>query len=223
MPDRELCILDRGLCKWPQMVVTGDPVTIEQAKEIIRRTDKFFASPEWAGNNPGFRDWVIKTIGCPKEEEWDAQQEWLARWGYISTEYVVNRWICCAFILGPHGWCNPDGKILFTDNIGKWPTGEAVLSDWSAIAKTFPFLNLQAVIADREAGEDGDAVPVIGIRVSGGEAVAFDPKIEDCPPTFGRDIDFYARATRCMVGGMETGIPTEWIEEWGDAARKQQT
>ncbi len=37
-------LLNRNLPKWPQMLVTGDSLTIEQAKEIIRRTDRFF---EW--------------------------------------------------------------------------------------------------------------------------------------------------------------------------------
>lgn len=34
---------DRDInCKWPQMCVTGEDVTIDQAKDIIRRTDSFF-------------------------------------------------------------------------------------------------------------------------------------------------------------------------------------
>ena len=42
-----------GLPKWPQMYTTGLPVAIEQAKEIIRRTDSYFTSPRHAGNEIG--------------------------------------------------------------------------------------------------------------------------------------------------------------------------
>jgi hypothetical protein len=41
----DVTLLDRGLPKWPQMRVEGVPVTLEQAKEIIRRTDTFFTPP----------------------------------------------------------------------------------------------------------------------------------------------------------------------------------
>lgn len=48
-----------SLPKWPQMIVTGKPVTIDQAKEIIFRTDSFLtSSDEFAGgNNREFNEW----------------------------------------------------------------------------------------------------------------------------------------------------------------------
>lgn len=43
----------RGLPKWPQMLVTGDTVTVEQAKDIIFRTDSFMTQFRfsWGGGN----------------------------------------------------------------------------------------------------------------------------------------------------------------------------
>jgi len=38
-------LFERSLPKWPQMLVTGSPVSEEQALEIIRRTDNFFRLP----------------------------------------------------------------------------------------------------------------------------------------------------------------------------------
>ena len=34
-------LLSRELPKWPQCIITGERVTLEQADEIIRRTDTF--------------------------------------------------------------------------------------------------------------------------------------------------------------------------------------
>ncbi len=56
--------LNIALPKWPQMIVTGKPVTIHQAKDIILRTDSFLTdSYEHAGgNNQEFNDWYRKYI-----------------------------------------------------------------------------------------------------------------------------------------------------------------
>lgn len=37
-------LMERSLPKWPQMIVTGTPVSEMQALEIIRRTDVFFVT-----------------------------------------------------------------------------------------------------------------------------------------------------------------------------------
>ena len=57
-------LLDRGLPKWPQMLVTGASVTKEQALEIIRRTDSFFSYPH--GNDHAFVEEAVRLVGFPK-------------------------------------------------------------------------------------------------------------------------------------------------------------
>lgn len=44
--------------KWPQMLTTGEKLTVDQAKEIIRRTDDFFSSlSEFSsGNDHNYRE-----------------------------------------------------------------------------------------------------------------------------------------------------------------------
>lgn len=45
-------LLNLGLPKWPQMIVTGQSVTVDQAKNIILRTDSFLTDPyKWSGGN----------------------------------------------------------------------------------------------------------------------------------------------------------------------------
>ena len=47
-------LLGRSLPKWPQFLLSGQSILREQALEIIRRTDSFFAFPKYAGNNAQF-------------------------------------------------------------------------------------------------------------------------------------------------------------------------
>ena len=58
-------LLNLGLPKWPQMMVTGKHVTLEQAKEIIFRTDPFLVdtSKYSGGNAHEFNAWYRKEAG----------------------------------------------------------------------------------------------------------------------------------------------------------------
>lgn len=145
-----------GLPKWPQMIVRGTAVTVEQAKEIIRRTDRSFTGT-LSGNDHATNRVIVKKIGMPAgtfydprdrapNYDWDAVETFRTAWGAIYTEYVTNDWIACSFIGGPHGWCHPDGTVFFSDNVGKYPGVEDVARDWAAILSEFPFLDLTATL-----------------------------------------------------------------------------
>lgn len=175
-----------NLPKWPQMLVSGRPVTEDQAKEIIRRTDSFMRYGH-GGNDHEWDADLKRRLGMPNDDygatrdmtpeqrnaHWRRLRAWQEAWGCVETEYVTNSWISCAFIGGPHGWCHPDGRIQFADNVGKWPSSEAVLTDWSALAGEFPFLHLAATLMSGESCEDQRAA-VCTILVRGGEAVLVD-------------------------------------------------
>lgn len=47
--------------KWRQMIVTGTPVTVDQAKEIIRRTDRFIYRGD-GGNNHEYNKIVCEML-----------------------------------------------------------------------------------------------------------------------------------------------------------------
>lgn len=231
-------VIDRGLPKWPQMQVKGVPVTVEQAKEIIRRTDRFFPNADWAGNDRKWRDRVMQKLRIPSVQyypdgacielndlsgAWRQQEKWLTEWGYISTEYIHNDWLACSYVYGPYGWCHPDGTIRYLDNVGKWPNGRSIYKDWKKLAVEFPFLNLVCVLMSEEQSED-NSVPVMGFRVLDGNVVAFDPvesltKEEIAGLQDTRDFDkdnVINNIINFRDRGHEHGVPWPWIEEWAE-------
>ena len=164
-----------SLPKWPQMIVTGESVTREQASEIIRRTDNFFV---WGGSHnfdaKAWTETVHKITRCPDLicDDIDdiragiaARQFWKTRWKYVNCEYIYNDWISTSFVGGPTGWCHPDGKIGFCYNIGKWPSIDDVCIDWKRIIEAFPYLDIKVTLMDRECCEDG-AKPLAHISVN---------------------------------------------------------
>ena len=209
-------LLSIELPKWPAMVVRGQPVSYEQAREIIRRTDSYFDGH--VGNDRAWAAEVAQRLRFPGDEDRkkpykeyrDALQGWQDRWGFVRTEYVRNSWISCAVLGGPRGWCHPTGLISFDQNIGKYPEVREVLSDWRKIAEAFPFLDLTATVMDREQSEGEDAVPLVTIVVVCGEASLTDPMPAKPAP---RNIKTEVMQ---MLQGVqaERGIPYEWIDDW---------
>lgn len=233
MFDKSKIVLNRNLPKWPQMRVSGKPITVEQAKEIIRVTDIFFDYP--SGNDRATINWVVDALQFPHELEpvgswsFEVQAEWRERWGIspersLKSNFVYNDWISCSFIGGPHGWCNPDGTIKFTDNIGKHPHGESVYEDWSLVAECYPFLEIGITLMSGEACEEG-TFPVMSFLVDKGKVSVIDPKkknVLDAFPkidnTSERDIAEFIR--RRQLYRSEFGLPEEWIHEWSTKAHE---
>jgi hypothetical protein len=229
-------MLNIGLPKWPQMYVTGDRVTPEQAKEIIRRTDTFLVCG-YGGNDSKGDLALSRRLRMPhfdkrgeKTTDWSAQfaseDLWKKTWGAVETQFVKNSWISCSFIFGPHGWCSPDGRIAFGDNVGKWPPVEEILSDWATIASQFPFLNLAATLMSGEQCEE-NTQPLATILVDEGTAkvVVGDMKYHTSfePASQRSDSDMVDRFSAIRRGGYayEHGpIPEEWYAEWEALAVK---
>lgn len=249
MARTEMDLLGMGLPKWPQHYVTGTPVTVDQAKEIIRRTDSFFCHG-YGGNNRQYNSWVRKTLGMapdywdrptrpfPKDDapqaEKDADLEarraenaedrrltelFEKRWHPLSTEYVHNSWISCAFIGGPHGWCHPDGKIGYVDNVGKWPSVESIFNDWKLLAEAFPFLDIGVTLYDGESCEDGTR-PVVSMMVRESKVTLVDPAVENVHDRHAKAYRRGGRTDGTEVMALmtdprrEQGVPDEWIAEW---------
>jgi hypothetical protein len=84
------------LTKWPQMIVWGDPVTIDQAKNIILRTDSFITSMSnySGGNNHNWNKRIKSILGTDmfyKLDNWFEYENILReRIGYINLEYYYN-------------------------------------------------------------------------------------------------------------------------------------
>lgn len=230
-------LLSRDLPKWPQMLVTGQSVTPEQAKEIIFRTDSFLTdSYDLAGgNNKDFTEWYQERAGLDRYvvRDWQDQSEeakakrkknWpfgrlvRERIGHIDTSYVSNDWASCCFVWGAHGWCSPEGRIHFVDNVGKWPAVEDVLNDWTSLAKEFPFLDLTATLMSGEGSEE-ESVPVVNIVVRDGTAWLEEGNTSvhrrDVPHARNWD-DLPAAFTNPRK---ELGLPDDWYGEYADRVR----
>ena len=242
-------LLGLGLPKWPRHYVTGVPMTVEQAKEIIRRTDSFFVHG-YGGNNHEYDRWVRKTLSMPpgwndrpsrpypKEDAPQAEKNadlaarraenaedqrltegWEKRWHPLSTQYIHNSWVSNAFIGGPHGWCHPDGQIGFVDNVGKWPSVEAIFEDWKVLAEAFPFIEIAATLFDGESCEAGTR-PIVSMVVRESKVTLVDPadvNVHEKHPKALRRADGAVDATVEFISSMNTvwreqGLPDGWVE-----------
>ena len=239
-------LMDRGLSKWPQMYTTGTPVTVEQAKEIIRRTDTFFRYG-WSGNERKFNTRVKKMLGIPNDDEidyqdpkrveklnviWREQEAWQSAWGVIHTEYVFNSWIASSYVGGPHGWCHPDGTIGFIDNVGKWPSVEQIFDEWQTLAKEFPFIDIGVTLMNGEYCENR-IEKVVSMVIKNGEVKLVDPTKEDVHaghpaptrsamnPNNETDEAFWVKKIGSRSSeNMEFALTMDWINEWAQLAKQ---
>lgn len=208
-----------SLPEWPQCVITGKSVSVEQAADIISRTDDFFGYFDSYGNN-GIAEADIKSLmgiapyinhvkqaadvwgaGCDMN---DVTSIVLRR---VKTEYIKNDWISSSFIFGAHGWCHPDGTIAFTDNVGKWPRLEEINEDLVAIAEAFPYLDMAVTLMSGEQFDDNKSAVVTFTVKSGVVATWYDNHESHHafkPPL--RDIDKIDYTT-CR----HQGVSDEWI------------
>lgn len=138
--------------KWPQCVVTGKKLTVEQAKEVLKRTDIFFTSNWQCGNDVEYENALKEKLGVPTDyEQWSA---WAERKGILQLNYLNNSWVSSSFVYGPSGWCHVNGTILFNHNIGKWPSWEEVYEDLETLGAAFPFLDINVHIFNGEECEE---------------------------------------------------------------------
>lgn len=214
---------NRGLPKWPQMIVAGKGVTRDQAKEIIRRTDRFFVSGH-GGNDHAWDKALADRCCMPHYFSWirDEKIDWQKRgrqeevwhrlWGSVQTEYVKNYWISASLVSGPQGWCSPSGAISYGYNVGKWPSVEDVEADWQKLAQAFPFLDLTATLMSAEYCEDAN--PVVTIRVRQGEVTLEDPGEVD-RTVYAIDYEKIGEHLIMPPRYREHGpIPQAWYDEW---------
>jgi len=192
------------LPKWPAFVVVGEPVTKDQAQQIIIRT----MSLPFCTNDKEFSRQLYEVIGVDcKEHEYypdteKAREElgmlsYTDAYGYESPlEYCGNYRVVSSYIGGPHGWIDWNGNIGCSSyNIGKHPSVRTVYREWQVIAEAFPFLDLQCQLFDGESCEDG-IKPVVQYNVCDGNVVCFIPmKRISCPFN-----DVYIGVSRLMMG-----------------------
>lgn len=164
------------LTKWPRLLVHGNPVTREQANEILVRTNDWWL----ATNDRDFARQVYDAAGLAYKDahgyvnvDFDDLKRFRDELGVLNLEYLVNSRVVSSWIGGPHGWCSWEGDIsCSTYNIGKWPSVEGVHEEWKLVAAAFPHLDLRAQLVPDE-GAAGR--PAVEWRVQGGRADMVEP------------------------------------------------
>jgi hypothetical protein len=181
------------LTKWPRLLVEGEPVTEQQANEILIRTNSWFLS----SNDRAWEELVYELAGIERTGQFGyPDRESLAafreRAKVLDLSYLDNERIVSSWIGGPKGWCDWDGTIGATNyNIGKWPALEHVTGDWQAIAAAFPYLSLRAQLAP----DEGQAPAVVEWRVQAGRVHLMMADFDPIRPTELADGMILARLT----------------------------
>jgi hypothetical protein len=163
------------LPKWSRMVITGDNVTKEQAKEIIVRTDDF----NFSSNDVEWKKELYQSLNIPLEGQYcfpdhDKLKEVSKEMGLLNIYYLCNNQIASCSILGPHGWCSWEGNIGCDYNIGKYPSIENVLKELELIAGTWKFLNMKCQLWNGECFED-EISPIVEFTVNNGKVIVGIP------------------------------------------------
>ncbi len=227
----------RALPKWPQLKITGESVTIEQAKDIIFRTDGFITSlSEYSGgNNHSWNKWAFQRLHYDElfkmtemaygktatpgfvKKYYEVVHKISDDLGFLKTHYISNDWASCSFVFGPHGWCSPSGQICYVDNVGKWPDVEEVFNDVKMIAEAFPYLKMTATLMDREQSEEGTH-PVVTFVVREGQVFITDEHNEHHYEVQEPDRSDNAMMAR-LLSDKEQGLPNKWILEFGERTK----
>ena len=143
------------LIKWPQCVITGKKTSIEQAKEILSKTDSMFVCG-YDGNDTKYNNEIYNIIGRPHNGDWKEEAEFIKRNGLLELNYLDNSQISSCYVYGTNGWCHPNGTIFFNKNIGKWPSWGEIHEDCKKIARRFPFLDMKVYLFNQEWSTDID-------------------------------------------------------------------
>ena len=161
-----------SLPKWPALVVVGDDIEPGEAAEVIIRTDPNCPDFEYAGNDKGHRNRMSALFGIEPardhhgwtddhdrvryyRERHAAMDKLRNEMGILPLNYMHNHQIISAYVGGPHGWCDWNGRIGCNGyNIGKWPDVEDVARDLEMITKAFSFLDLRVQLFSGEHCED---------------------------------------------------------------------
>jgi len=177
--------------KWPQCIINGNKITLEQADEIIRRTDCYF---EWPVSNDHEFDKEFREISrgildfnpltdTDNPDELEKQylihkelvDKFYKAWKFIELHHLTNDFIASSFFEGANGWCHPDGTIAYCYNIGKWPEIEDVESDLQKITKEFPFLRLECTLCLREYCDEDDNESIVTMITENGNVKFYEP------------------------------------------------
>lgn len=154
-----------GLIKWPQCVITGKKISIDQAREVLAKTDSMFVDG-YDGNHLDYNKKIYEIIGRPQMYYENKPKDIMGLYhdiesfkekrGMLHLEYLYNAQISSCYIYGTYGWCHPNGVIFYNKNIGKWPSWEEIHNECRMLAHSFPFLDMKVYLFNQEWSTDRD-------------------------------------------------------------------
>lgn len=214
-----------NLPKWPQILIRGKDVSVEQALEIIRRTDIFFDFPDYCGNDRLFNKYLMNLLNIPEALEY--RPFWRQKWGCIETEnFICNSWIVSSSLQGPNGWCSPEGKIEYAYNVAsKWPTVEELFLNFEKIAEAFPFLEFGVVVMDQEYSSMLPKNPLVSFLIKAGEVTQVPATLDVLTP-YGGPIEpvpthvHFQKVVANSITDREKGLAKEVLEKFENKAKE---
>ena len=220
-----------GLPKWPNLIITGEPVTEEQAKDIIFRTDSFLTDPsEYSGGNARqFNENYRRACGFKIKESGNIYQDMRreseiagyvrSKIGFVDLKYIVSDYASSCYVYGPYGFCSPEGEIYFRDNVGKWPSVEEIYEEFKMLAKAFPYLDMQGSLYDGEHCEEGRKF-VLRFIVKNGKVRMSKKDVNQMESFVPRNLDSAVLAMNDRHEYRELGLPIGWYDEFANEVSK---
>lgn len=165
--------------KWPGLIVVGSDISKELALEINIRTAHFPLSTNDHQYNVKLMSYILKRP-IPYSEwgsYYDLSEEISKIVKSINVHYFRNEWLASCYIGGPHGWCNPNGKLFSNNyNIGKWPSNEDVESELKLIAETWKQLQFTVQLLNNEyCCDDGELIVTDQYEIDNGKVSKVEP------------------------------------------------
>ena len=218
---KELDILARHLPSESYQFANGKSVTVDQAKEIIRRTDTYFVYDD-------------RSLCFGFDEYWEQQctllldsERGYKYWKHVNVEYILNNWIgnpegCF------RGWIHPNGLIGSRHPIGKVPYGRELYLEWCMIAEAFPFLEMAVSYSDGAFENDRK---VMSFLIHNGYVQVVDPNKDNAhedypePPQELKpktNIPNFKKFEIEKIHPQVSAVPLEWMREWVVLAKKLQ-
>ena len=194
-------------------------VTLEQAKEIIFRTDTHLWNPVYGGNNKNHErryeeETKVKEHFSNIIDQLNFLQYLYDCVGVLNLEFIKSSYSYSAYIGGPTGFCSPSGKIFYNHNIGKWPSVEEVYNEFNLIADAFPFISLKATIYNQESCYSLYSIPVVHFIVENG-IVTITEQSQGLDKYKTVNEKKFEEHISAMINdsSRELGLPHEWYDE----------
>ena len=230
------------LPKHPLIAIVGRPVSEDAAREIIRRTDSFFAKQERRRGHLAYTPnngimWTACTARCKRcrddlmwarhvaetakmpdrrsrrRQDVDMLTAWRQANGVFECLELTNSWVSASDV--PGGWCPPDGSMQSIMSGFRWPRGDVLLNDASRIAEQFPHIKFTATVLDT-AWYPINPTAVWEVHVDDGAVSTRTPRLaERLNPAVAHVYREFV-SPRPLQYIPARAIPEAWLDTWKD-------